>query len=77
MWREGGIAGGADETRAPPDIEIHAREIIEMRTRLDQILADDTGQPLQDVARDTERDYFMSADEAKQYGIIDRVIVRH
>jgi ATP-dependent Clp protease, protease subunit len=59
------------------DIEIHAREIIEMRRRLDQILADDTGQPLQNVARDTERDTFMSADEAKQYGIIDRVIVNH
>jgi ATP-dependent Clp protease, protease subunit len=59
------------------DIEIHAREIIDMRRRLDQILADDTGQPLQNVARDTERDTFMSADEAKQYGIIDRVIVNH
>ena len=59
------------------DIEIHAREIIEMRTRLDQILADDTGQPLNNVARDTDRDYFMSADEAKQYGIIDRVIEKH
>jgi ATP-dependent Clp protease protease subunit len=59
------------------DIEIHAREIIEMRRRLDQILADDTGQPLQNVARDTERDTFMSADEAKQYGIIDRVILKH
>ena len=59
------------------DIEIHAREIIEMRKRLDQILADHTGRPLDDVARDTERDYFMSADEAKEYGIIDRVIVKH
>jgi ATP-dependent Clp protease protease subunit len=59
------------------DIEIHARETIEMRRRLDQILADDTGQPLDDVARDTDRDYFMSADEAKHYGIIDRVIEKH
>jgi ATP-dependent Clp protease protease subunit len=59
------------------DIEIHAREIIDMRRRLDQILADDTGQPLDDVARDTDRDYFMSADEAKHYGIIDRVIAKH
>jgi ATP-dependent Clp protease protease subunit len=59
------------------DIEIHAREIIEMRKRLDQILADHTGRPLDNVARDTERDYFMSADEAKQYGIIDRVIAKH
>ena len=59
------------------DIEIHAREIIEMRTRLDEILADHTGQPLDKVAHDTDRDYFMSADEAKQYGIIDRVIAKH
>jgi len=59
------------------DIEIHAREIIEMRKRLDQILADHTGRPLDDVARDTERDYFMSAAEAKEYGIIDRVIAKH
>jgi len=59
------------------DIEIHAREIIEMRRRLDQILADDTGQPLNDVAHHTDRDYFMSAEEAKHYGIIDRVIEKH
>jgi ATP-dependent Clp protease protease subunit len=56
------------------DIEIHAREIIDMRRRLDQIIANHTGQPLEKVARDTERDYFMSASEAQQYGIIDQVI---
>jgi ATP-dependent Clp protease protease subunit len=56
------------------DIEIHAREIIEMRTRLDKVYAKHTGQPLEKVARDTERDYFMSAEEAKEYGIIDAVI---
>ena len=56
------------------DIEIHAREIIEMRTRLDQIIAKHTGQPIEKVSRDTERDYFMSAEEAKEYGIIDAVI---
>jgi ATP-dependent Clp protease protease subunit len=59
------------------DIEIQAREIIAMRKRFDQILADHTGRPLDRVARDTERDYFMSADEAKEYGIIDRVIAKH
>jgi ATP-dependent Clp protease protease subunit len=59
------------------DIEIHAREIIEMRKRLDRMLAHDTGRPLDDVTRDTERDYFMSAEDAKEYGIIDRVIVKH
>ena len=56
------------------DIEIHAREIIEMRTRLDQVYAKHTGQPIEKVSRDTERDYFMSAEEAKEYGIIDAVI---
>src|ERR1051326_2723154 len=59
------------------DIEIHAREIIDMRKRLDQIIAEHTGQPIERVARDTERDFFMSADEAKEYGIIDRVIAHH
>ena len=59
------------------DIEIHAREIIEVRQRLDQILSEHTGQELEKVARDTERDYFMSADEAKEYGLIDRVISQH
>jgi ATP-dependent Clp protease protease subunit len=56
------------------DIEIHAKEIIDTRNRLDEILAEHTKQDLEKVARDTERDYFMSAEEAKEYGIIDRVI---
>jgi ATP-dependent Clp protease, protease subunit len=59
------------------DIEIHAREIIDLRKRLDQIIADKTGQPIEKVARDTERDFFMSADEATEYGILDRVIAHH
>ena len=59
------------------DIEIHAREIIDLRKRLDQIIADKSEQPIEKVARDTERDFFMSADEAKEYGIIDRVIAHH
>ena len=59
------------------DIEIHAREIIDLRKRLDQVIADHTGQPIEKVARDTERDFFMSAEEAKEYGIIDRVIAHH
>jgi ATP-dependent Clp protease protease subunit len=56
------------------DIEIHAREILDMRRRLDEIIGKHTGQPLERVSRDTERDYFMSATEAKEYGIIDQVI---
>src|SRR5438067_12396684 len=56
------------------DIEIHAKEIIDVRRRLDEILAKHTRQDLDRVARDTERDYFMSSEEAKEYGLIDQVI---
>ena len=59
------------------DIEIHAREVIELRRRLDEIIADHTGQDLDKVKQDTERDYFLSSEEAKEYGIIDRVISQH
>ena len=59
------------------DIEIHAREVIQLRNSLDEILALHTGQPLEKVSKDTERDYFMSAEEAKDYGIVDRVITAH
>ena len=59
------------------DIEIHAKEIIALRTKLDEIIAKHTGQPLEKIAKDTERDFFMSADEAKEYGIIDQVIHSH
>jgi ATP-dependent Clp protease, protease subunit len=56
------------------DIEIHAKEIIDTRKRLDEILAEHTGQDLEKVSRDTERDYFMTAEEAKEYNLIDKVI---
>jgi ATP-dependent Clp protease protease subunit len=56
------------------DIEIHAKEIIDTRKRLDEILAEHTGQPLEKVSRDTERDYFMTATEARDYNLIDTVI---
>jgi ATP-dependent Clp protease, protease subunit len=59
------------------DIEIHAKEIIDVRRRLDEIIAKHTGQQLDKVRADTERDYFMSSDDAKEYGIIDRVISQH
>ena len=59
------------------DIEIHAREIIDVRKRLDEIISKHTEQPLDKVAKDTERDYFMSAEEAKEYNIVDRVIEHH
>jgi ATP-dependent Clp protease protease subunit len=56
------------------DIEIEAREIIRIRQQLNQIYADRTGQPLQKIEKDMDRDFFMSAAEAKEYGLIDRVI---
>ena len=56
------------------EIEIHAREIIKTRERLNKILAERTGQPLEKIQNDTERDYFLSADEAKEYGLVDQVI---
>ncbi len=64
----GGFSGQAT------DIEIHAKEIIDVRRRLDEIIAKHTGQDLEKVAKDTERDYFMSAEEAKDYNLVDRVI---
>jgi ATP-dependent Clp protease, protease subunit len=64
----GGISGQAT------DIEIHAREILTMRERLNDILSRHTGKPVEDIARDTERDRFMSGAEASEYGLIDSVI---
>jgi ATP-dependent Clp protease, protease subunit len=59
-----------------PPINIHAREILKIRERLNEIMAKHTGQPLEKIALDTERDHFMSAEEAKRYGLIDEVITR-
>ena len=56
------------------DIEIHAREILKMKDTLNQIISRHTGQPLEKVRTDTDRDFFMSAQEAKEYGIVDEVI---
>jgi ATP-dependent Clp protease protease subunit len=56
------------------DIEIHAREILKTREQLNRILAERTGQPLDKIQADTERDYFMSAEESKTYGLIDQVL---
>ncbi len=56
------------------DIEIHAREILKMKETLNGILADHTSQPYDKIQADTERDFFMSAEEAKEYGIVDDVI---
>ncbi len=66
------VAGGYEGQAT--DIEIHAREVLNLRKRLDEIIADHTGQEIDKVRSDTERDYFMSAAEAREYGIIDDVI---
>ncbi len=58
------------------DIQIHAAQILKSKDKLNKILAENTGQPLKTIARDTERDYFMSAEEAKEYGIIDKIFDR-
>lgn len=58
------------------DIEIQAREILYIKGELNQLMAKHTGQPLERIAADTERDFFMSAEEAKNYGLIDQVISR-
>jgi ATP-dependent Clp protease protease subunit len=64
----GGIGGQAT------DIDIQAREILHMRETINDIIALHTGQPLERIQRDTERDYFMSAEAAKEYGIVDQVL---
>ena len=64
----GGLGGQAS------DIEIHARELIKIKQKLNEFLAKHTGQPLEKIERDTDRDNFMSADAAKEYGLIDEVI---
>jgi len=66
LW--GGFEGQAS------DIEIQARETIAVKRRMEEIVAEHSGQPLEKVSTDMERDYFMTAAEAKQYGIIDNVI---
>ena len=58
------------------DIEITAREILKLKKELYQIIADHSGQPLEKVERDSDRDYWMTADEAKAYGMIDDVLVK-
>jgi ATP-dependent Clp protease protease subunit len=67
-WIQGGLSGQAT------DIDIHARELLRTRERLNEILAKHTGQPLKRIQDDTERDYILTAEQAKEYGIIDDVI---
>ncbi len=66
----GGVEGQAS------DIEIHAREILRLREEINRILSSHTGQPLERIARDTERDFFLTAKDALEYGIIDAIITK-
>jgi ATP-dependent Clp protease protease subunit len=66
----GGMQGQAT------DIEIHAKDILKTKATLNRILAERTGQPLEKIERDTDRDYFLEADEAKAYGLVDQVIAK-
>jgi ATP-dependent Clp protease protease subunit len=66
----GGVQGQAT------DIDIHAKEILKIRERLNEILAENTGQSLEKIAKDTDRNFFMDANEAKDYGLIDEILVK-
>ena len=65
-----GLGGQASE------IDIHAKDIMRMKARLNQILADHTGQPIEKIDRDTDRDYILQANDAQEYGLVDQVIAR-
>jgi ATP-dependent Clp protease protease subunit len=67
----GGMQGQAT------DIKIHAERILKLRDKLDKIFAENTGQPIEKIKADTERDFFMDAEDAKAYGIIDEVLIRN
>jgi ATP-dependent Clp protease protease subunit len=64
----GGVQGQAT------DIDIHAREILRLRDRINQVLSESSGQPIETIAKDTDRDFFLSADEAVAYGLVDKVL---
>lgn len=68
--------GSAGFSGTPADIEITAREVLKTRQKLDEILAQNTGKPVDQVHKDTDRDYWMSAEEAKSYGLVDSIITR-
>jgi ATP-dependent Clp protease, protease subunit len=67
----GGLSGQAT------DIDIHAREILRVRSTLNEIMAKHTGQPLEKIEHDVERDFWMSAQQAREYGIVDEIIYKH
>ncbi len=66
------VMGGAEGQQK--DVEIQAREMLRIKNQINQILTKHTGQPIKKIEADSDRDYFMTADEAKKYGIIDKII---
>ena len=69
-WTQGGPGGQAS------DVEIHARELVRTKRRINEIMAEATGQDYEKIERDTDRDYIMGAEEAVEYGVVDRVVSR-
>lgn len=68
------LIGGSGLSGQATEIEIHAKHLLKVKDKLNKILADRTGQSLEKIERDTDRDYYMSAEEAKEYGIVDQIL---
>lgn len=68
------LIGGHGLSGQATEIEIHAKQLLRTRAKMNKILAERTGQPLEKIEKDTDRDYYMTADEAKEYGIVDQVL---
>lgn len=68
------LIGGHGLSGQATEIEIHAKQLLRTREKMNKILADRTGQPLEKIEKDTDRDYYMTAEEAKEYGIVDQIL---
>lgn len=68
------LIGGHGLSGQATEIEIHARQLLRTKAKMNKILAEKTGQPLEKIEKDTERDYYMTAEEAKEYGLVDQVL---
>ena len=68
------LIGGHGLSGQATEIEIHARQLLRTRAKMNKILAERTGQPIEKIEKDTERDYYMTAEEAKDYGVVDQVL---
>ena len=68
------LIGGHGLSGQATEIEIHAKQLLRTKAKMNRILAEKTGQPLEKVEKDTERDYYMTAEEAKEYGLVDQVL---